>query len=171
MVDSLIASNTAPLPSPSLTAKFVRGFELSGKLDHPSWKEAPGVLLETGWDGRAHPDLKTEVRFLWEPRYFYAGFRCPYQELNIDAAAPLDHHRWQLWDYDMVELHLSSEILGISNYRELEAAPTGHWMDLDVVFCKDKPFFNWEWRSGFEVRAKIREEIHSWTLETKIPAM
>lgn len=156
-------------PSPVLVAQSVGGFELSGALDNPAWNKARVIHLETGWDGQAQPDVRTEVRFLWEPQYFYAGFRCSYKDLNIDTTPPLDSYRWGLWDYDMVELHLSSETLGISSYRELEAAPTGHWMDLDVVFARDKPFYDWEWRSGFEVRAAIREDIRTWTVEMKIP--
>jgi len=170
MVSSPMAASIVPALPPTLVAKFSEGFEPSGKLDHPSWKEAPVVYLDTGWDGQAYPELKTEVRFLWEPEYFYAGFHCPFQALNIDPTPPLDSYRWGLWDYDMVELHLSSETLGVCNYRELEAAPTGHWMDLDVVFYRDKPFYDWEWRSGFQVRAEILKDPRVWTLEMKIPA-
>jgi alpha-galactosidase len=154
---------------PMLTAKSTDGFSLSGKLDNPAWKEAPVVHLERGWDGRMHPDLRTEVRFLWEPGYVYAGFRCPYRELNVDTKASLERYRWELWDLDIVELHLSEETDEISHYMELQAAPTGHWMDLEVVFFRNKPFFDWQCRSGYQVKSEIRKDVKVWIAEMKIP--
>ena len=70
---------------------------------------------------------------------------------------------------DMVELHLSDEAVEITRYLELQAAPTGHWMDLEVVFVNNKPFFDWRGRSGFQVKSDIREDIGVWTAEMKIP--
>jgi alpha-galactosidase len=154
---------------PTLTAKSTHGFSVSGKLDNPAWKEATVVHLERGWDGKLHSDLRTDVRFLWEPEYIYAGFRCPYRELNIDSKAPLENYRWELWNLDMVELHLSDETIRISHYIELQAAPTGHWMDLEVVFFRNKPFFDWERRSGYQVQSEIQEDVRVWIVEMKIP--
>jgi len=154
---------------PMLTAKSTQGFSLSGKLDNRAWEKASVAYLERGWDGKRHPALTTEVRFLWEPSHLYAGFRCPYRELNVDTKAPLENYRWELWDMDMVELHLSGETAETTHYLELQAAPTGHWMDLEVVFVHNKPFFDWRSRSGFQVKSDIREDISVWTAEMKIP--
>jgi alpha-galactosidase len=70
----------------------------------------------------------------------------------------------------MVELHLSDETDAISHYIELQASPTGHWMDLDVVFFRNKPFFDWQFRSGYQVKSEIRNNVKVWIAEMKIPA-
>jgi alpha-galactosidase len=163
----LMAPEDSLVSPPTLTAKSTEGFNLSGKLDNPAWKAAPVAHLERGWDGREHLDLRTDIRILWEPEYIYAGFRCPYRELYIDSTAPLSHYRWELWNLDMVELHLSDATFGISRYVELQAAPTGHWMDLEVIFFQNKPYFDWIWRSGYQVQSYIMEDV--WTVEMKIP--
>lgn len=145
-------------------------FELRGDLSVFRASGASAVPMNRAWDGRPAGPIAAEVYCLWSETFLYFGFSCPYEKLSVDESAPLDQPRWGLWDLDIAEVLISPQAQPVDHYYEFEVAPSGHWLDLEVIFREGRPFYNWDRRLNAGVRCRIDAERKSWTAELKIPA-
>jgi alpha-galactosidase len=103
---------------------------------HPAaeWACAEPVRFCADWQGRnPDPALETETRVLWSPSTLYLRFVCHYRDLfcfeDSDPVGRRDH----LWDRDVAEAFLQPpDAPSPRFYKELEVAPNGMWIDLDI---------------------------------------
>jgi len=114
-----------------------------------------------------YPELRTEVRGLWNGTHLYFLFVCPYRKLNVFLPAQNHRARDKLWDRDVVEMFLGDDWKNIRHYREFEIAPTGDWIDLAINL--DSNSNEQRWRSGWRVQARIDQQAHRWFAAARIP--
>lgn len=153
-----------PLPTLKAT-RIARDFAPDGAFDEAEWSHAAPVRLEYGSrDSVARPQLSTPVRALWSDKFLYLGYECPYTELNVFEPKQTDE-RIGLWDNDVVEAFIGSDLNDSLTYTEYEWAPNGEFLDLKLA--AKKPDFPWssqaEWATKIDAAAKV------WRVETRIP--
>jgi len=156
-----------PTAALSIThVKSPKGLDLDPRS--PLWKKA-----KTAWMSKDcsrvldYPDLKTEIRGFWSDTDLYLLFVCPYRSLNIFQPTQNDQPRRGLWDRDVVEMFLGDDWENIRHYREFEIAPTGDWIDLAIN--RDHPGQNRNWRSGWQMMARVDERAKIWYAACRIP--
>jgi len=149
-------------------ARKCQDFTLSGDLQHFKTAGDPAAEIDRCWDGSPAGALASVVYCLWSEKALYFGFSCPFTELSMDTGTPGEQPRWALWDLDIAEVLISPMAQPVDHYYEFEVAPSGHWLDLEVVFCDGRPFYRWEQRFHEMVRSKIDLDRRIWTAELKI---
>jgi predicted TIM-barrel fold metal-dependent hydrolase len=154
-------------PLPTVRAvRLARDFRPDGWLREAIWGEAPVARIEYGTrEAEAGADLETTARFLWSDRYLYVGFRGSYSNLTTFGKATRGKERMGLWDRDVVEVFVGSDLGRPQRYAEFEVAPTGETLDVAV----DLPAKDFGWASGFEAASRVRGKDRVWTVEVRIP--
>jgi hypothetical protein len=142
--------------------------ELSTDTNAGVWQRAASARI-TKDCSRAieYRDLDTEVRGFWTETDLYLLFICPYRSLNVFLPAQGDRARRGLWDRDVVEVFLGDDWNNIRRYREFEVAPTGDWIDLAIDL--DRPGPGPDWRSGWQIAARIDQRARIWYAASRIP--
>jgi hypothetical protein len=155
-------------PTASFTVKHVNGSPpLTVDPAAKVWQEAAVQVMDKDCQREIdYPELKTEVRAFWTDTDLYFLFRCPYTVLNVWPADNSKPHP-KLWDRDVVEMFIGSDWQNIRRYREFEMAPTGDWIDLAIDLNRHS--FDSNWRSGWQVLARIDQDKKAWYAACKIP--
>jgi hypothetical protein len=162
------------LPVPVAKARRTSvDFEPDGDLSKTIWQTAAPVIVETqSADGKIRPELATAVRCLWSDKYLYLSYRCPYTKLTTFKDAPskpkraeLDTPGASLWDRDVVEAFVGSDLGNPKHYGEFEVAPTNERLDVELRL-PDKDF---AWTSGFNSAVRIDKAARTWDCEMRIP--
>jgi hypothetical protein len=145
--------------------------ELTSPLDeagfpHPeAWNNTQPVLFNTDWTGEnVDPQLETEVRLLWTPSSIYLKFRARYRTITVFDDADPSGRRDHLWDRDVVEVFLQPDPSVPRRYKEIEIAPNGFWIDLDVDHGQLRNL-----KSGMQRRIVLGQPANTWTAEVSIP--
>ena len=170
------------LPAPVVKAARVESdFVPDGALTEAAWQNAQPVQIEyQSGNAVAKPDISTAVRLLWSDKFLYLGYECPYTKLTVFDPPQHDKERLGLWDRDVVEAFIGSDLDDIRRYTEYEIAPTNEKLDLTVHLepgastrtSGEKPAASerdFDWSSGFESAIKTNEQAHVWTAEVRIP--
>ncbi len=95
----------------------------------------------------------------------YLGYECPFTKLTVFEPPSLDKERLGLWDRDVVEAFIGSDLGNIKRYTEFEVAPTNEKLDLTL----NLPDRDFEWSSHFESAIKVDKRGKVWTCELRIP--
>jgi predicted TIM-barrel fold metal-dependent hydrolase len=153
-------------PPPVIQAKRITAdFVPNGRLDEDVWDTATPARIEYELDDCiAYPQLSTAVRILWSDKYLYLGYEVPYTELSM-AEQPSKVERQGLWDYDVVEFFVIPEPTASAPYFEIEWAPSGEVLDVEI----DMPKKNFAWNSAVESVARIDRAQRIWRIESRIP--
>ena len=159
-----LLARALPLPVMKAT-QIARDFAPDGRLDEPAWQRAAPVRLEyQSNDASARPDLSTTVRALWSHDFLYLGYECPFTKLSVFTPAQKEE-RVGLWENDVVEAFIGSELDQPARYTEYEWAPNGEWLDLSC----DPANKDFGWNSGMESAASVDEAARVWRIEVRIP--
>lgn len=155
------------LPLPVVKASRLNAdFKPDGKLTNPAWAKAQVARLEqTLTSGAARPGIATEARLLWSDEFLYIGYRAPYTQLTQFLPADVNKERIGLWDRDVVEAFIGSDLTSLGSYTEYEVAPTGERLDLIITPTKK----DFAWDSRFEAVVHVDEAAMIWTSEWRIP--
>ncbi|HXG48739.1 MAG TPA: amidohydrolase family protein, partial [Methylomirabilota bacterium] len=162
------------LPVPVLrAARIEQDFEPGDPAARAAWLRATPVLLESdSATGRVRPELSTPVRALWSSEFLYLSFECPYTELTVFEPSLTEGERWgrkepasNLWDRDVVEAFIGSDLENIRRYTEFQVAPTNEKLDL-ILNLPDRDF---AWSSGMKSAVRIDREAKRWRAEWQIP--
>jgi predicted TIM-barrel fold metal-dependent hydrolase len=156
------------LPPPVAQAARTRDFVLDGTLKHPAW--SPGRVRPVWIDCQARdyvarPELATSVRLLWSDHFLYLGYECPYTRLTTFDPAGFDEERLGLWDRDVVEAFIGSDLQHIRRYSEFEVAPSNERLDVTL----NLPGKDFAWCSGFQSAVQIDRRAKVWRCEMRIP--
>jgi hypothetical protein len=154
------------LPPPIMRAAHVeKDFALDGDLSKPVWLKAKPVRVEYMLrEATALPEISTTVRCVWSAEALYFGFECPYTQLTV-FDPPSAKERLGLWDRDVVEMFIGTDVANINRYAEFEVAPTNE--RLDVILDLPKKDFDWDSRFTSAVKIDARKQV--WTAEVRIP--
>jgi Carbohydrate-binding family 9 len=138
-------------------------------LDHPAWQSARRVRLARYWSGAEAPrGRRAEGRLLWTAGALCARFVCRQAEPYVVSDAPrLDSKTIGLWDRDVCELFVAPDDSRPEHYFEFEAAPSGEWLDLELLQLADRRETRWDYDSGLTVAA--RAEADSYTVVMRVP--
>jgi len=155
------------LPAPVVkAARIDHDFAPDGALSENVWQRAEPVRMESqSATGIAMPEVSTTVRLLWSDKFLYLGYECPYTKLTVFDPPQQAKERLGLWDRDVVEAFIGSDLDHIQRYTEFEIAPTNEKLDL-ILNLPERDF---DWESGFESAIKTNEQAHVWTAEVRIP--
>jgi Carbohydrate-binding family 9 len=149
----------------------VTAWRLAGATDaegfplDASWETAPPIRFRWDWQGRnADADRETEVRLLWAPEILYLRFDARYRNITVFPGGDSGGRRDQLWDRDVCEAFLQPNPLEPRRYIELEVAPNGFWIDLDIAAGEKQDL-----RSGLRRRVGIDETKKRWRAVLAVP--
>src|SRR5262249_18379905 len=99
-----------------------------------AWEKATAIRFDHDWRGvNADPQRATEVRLLRNYEMLFLKFVCKFGELHVFPDARHDGWRDQLWDRDVAEAFLQPDDRDPRIYKELEVAPNGYWIDLNIA--------------------------------------
>jgi len=135
----------------------------------PFWSAAHPAYLGKDIHGKSVSNFRTEVRTRWTKGNLYFLFICPYDELNLKPPPNTAQETYELWNWDVAEVFVSSNFEDIKRYQEFEVSPQGEWIDLDVDLHKPHHEVGWTWNSGFEMSARIDPTTHHWYAAMRIP--
>jgi hypothetical protein len=133
------------------------------------WREGGVAYLEKDTQGKDVPHFRTEVRMRWTKDNLYFLFICPYDELYLKSSPDTKKETYELWNWDVAEVFISSNFTDIKRYQEFEVSPQGEWIDLDIDLNKPHHEGGWVWNSGFEKIASIDASTHHWYAAMRIP--
>ncbi len=168
----IIASITTAKAADSGTFKSVRASHDVSLETNPQsafWSGAQPVYLEVDNWGKAVPNHRTEVLSRWTKGNLYFLFVCPYQELNLKPNPHPKTETYQLWNWDVAEVFIGSDLHNIRRYKEFELSPQGEWIDLDIDLNNPHHENGWVWNSGFQVAARIDRKNKIWYGAMRIP--
>jgi hypothetical protein len=133
------------------------------------WREAVPVYAEVDVRGSIVPNYRTEVRSRWTKENLYLLYICPYEELYLKPAPNTVAETNKLWNWDVAELFIGSNLENIRRYKEFEVSPQGEWIDLDINLELPNHEVGWTWNSGFQVAARIDRKAKIWYGAMRIP--
>jgi alpha-galactosidase len=139
--------------------------DAEGFPEKSAWEKAPAIRFDHDWRGaNADPQRGTEVRVLWNRETLFLQFFCRFRELHVFPDARPDGWRDQLWERDVAEAFLQPDDRDPRIYKELEVAPNGYWIDLNLAHGEKE-----EMRSGLRRRVWQDQPAKTWTAQLAIP--
>ena len=146
-----------------------RDFELSTDPASEPWAKAPRVLASRNYLGEPIAGRPTEIRSRWTRDHLYLLYICPYDELNLKPDPVTSAETPRLWNWDVAEAFIGSDVGPVTRYREFQVSPQGEWVDLDIDRENPKGQGGGKWNSGFTVAARIDPQARIWYGVMKIP--
>ena len=144
-------------------------FALTADPGSPNWKNIKGVIADRGPRGDLTPGHRTEIRSVWSDKNLYFLFICPYEEFHLRSNPSTTTETNRLWEWDVAEVFIGTDFENIKKYTEFQVSPQGEWVDLEIDRGSDPPNHNWQWNSGFEVKARFESDKKLWYGEMRIP--
>jgi hypothetical protein len=144
-------------------------FALSADPEAKDWKDVKGVFAALGPLGKVTPGFRTELRSRWTDKNLYILFICPFRQLYLKPNPSTTTETNKLWEWDVAEVFIGTDFKDIKRYTEFQVSPQGEWVDLDIDRNSDPPNHNWQWNSGFEVKARVDNDRKVWYGEMRIP--
>jgi len=160
-----------------------RELRIDAARSDQQWQSADPIRFAADWQGQNRdPGLETEVRLLWSPATLYLRFVCRYRDLFVFGDSDANGRRHQLWDRDVAEAFLQTpdciaKLQGFSVpesqksparpyafYKEIEIAPNGMWIDLNI-----SPAGLADLRSSLARSVYVNEREGVWIAELAVP--
>jgi alpha-galactosidase len=130
-----------------------------------AWEIAPPVCFHSDWQGKnADRHRETQARLLWNPESLFLRFDARYRTITVFEDAQPSGRRDGLWDRDVCEVFLQPRGSNASCYKEIEVAPNGMWVDLEIA-----PGQKRDLRSGLRRRVGVDETQKQWTAVLAVP--
>jgi alpha-galactosidase len=130
-----------------------------------AWELAPPVCFSADWQGKnADSARETRVRLLWNADFLFLRFDARYKSISVFANGEPSGRRDGLWDRDVCEVFLQPRGSHPSCYKEIEVAPNGLWVDLEIA-----PGEKRDLRSGLRRRVSIDEAAKQWRAVLAVP--
>jgi hypothetical protein len=133
------------------------------------WKDALPIYAGVDNYNKPLPSYRTEISSRWTEHNLYILFVCPYEELYLKPGPKIVAETYELWNWEVAELFISSDFTNIRRYKEFELSPQGEWLDIDVNLDLPDHTVGWTWNSGFEVSARIDSKTRIWYGAMRIP--
>src|SRR6266849_5856386 len=145
--------------------RMVEPTDANGFPSLPSWELSTPLRFDADWQGKnADPERETEVRLLWTLESFFVRFHARFRTISVFPDAEVNGRRDQLWDRDVAEVFLQSDLSQLRRYKEFEVSPNGYWIDLDIA-----PGEKHDLKSGLRRRVILDEAARTWTAELALP--
>lgn len=143
-----------------IVANYIEESIAAGEFGHAAWENCEPVKIQYYWSGDPAPDSRhAEARLCWSDEALHVRFIGEQHEPLIVAHNPItDRKTLGLWDRDVCELFVAPDPARPERYFEFEAAPTGEWVDLEIVVTPTGRETNWDFDSGMEAAALIESQ-------------
>jgi alpha-galactosidase len=149
----------------AFAVRMVGVADVEGFPPERAWETAPPVCFNADWQGKnADRQRETEVRLLWNPEFLFLRFDARYRSITVFADAEPSGRRDGLWDRDVCEVFLQPRGSNPNCYKEIEVAPNGFWIDLEIA-----PGEKRDLRSGLRRRVNIDEQTKQWHAVLALP--
>jgi hypothetical protein len=138
-------------------------------LDSAAWGNAQPVQINHYWSGDPAPASRhAEARLLWSDKALHVRFACHQAESLIVSSTPQTENKTMgLWDRDVCEIFIAPDANAVEHYFELEAAPTGEWLDVAIEWKPEGRKSDWEFDSRMTTAAHVEDD--RLTLQMRIP--
>jgi len=138
-------------------------------LDDPAWDRARPVQLTRYWSGEEAPAGRhAEARLIWSQEALAVRFVCRQTEPLVVSPDPQTERKtFGLWERDVCELCVAPDGWEPERYLELEAAPTGEWVDLMIRQFPEERETDREFCSGMTAAARVAGETV--TIAMRVP--
>jgi len=160
---------TADPPAVIESARAARDFDLSANPTSVEWATAPRVQVTRNYLGEPIPGPPTEIRSRWTNEHLYLLYICPFDELNLKPAPTPGAETPRLWNWDVAEAFIGSEVERLGRYKEFQVSPQSEWVDLDIDRDDPKGQQGMTWNSGYTVKGRIDAAARIWYGEMRIP--
>lgn len=149
----------------ALAVRMVGAADAEGFPQEPAWETAPGVCFSADWQGKnVDEQRETRVRLLWNVEFLFLRFDARYRSITVFGDAEPRGRRDGLWDRDVCEVFLQPPCSNAGCYKEIEVAPNGLWIDLEIA-----PGEKRELRSALRRRVNIDEAQRQWHAVLALP--
>jgi hypothetical protein len=137
------------------------GYDLNvTDLENAVWRDADSVRIDRYWSGeRAPASRHAEARLLWSDQGLHVRYVCHQAEPLVVSTAPQVLTKTMgLWDRDVCEIFIAPDPKAIEHYFELEAAPTGEWLDVAIQWKPEQRNSDWGFESHMSTAAHIEKD-------------
>ena len=149
----------------AFAVRMVGAVDAEGFPPERAWETAPPVCFSADWRGKnADKQRQTEARLVWNAECLFVRFDARYLSITVFANAEASGRRDQLWDRDVCEVFLQPSGSHRCCYKEIEIAPNGLWIDLEIA-----PGEKRDLRSGLRRRVHIDEQAKQWRGTLALP--
>ena len=138
-------------------------------LDNADWRDAQSVQINRYWSGEHAPASRhAEARLLWSDKALHVRYACHQEEPLIVSDEPHTEKKTMgLWNRDVCEIFIAPDPKAVERYFELEAAPTGEWLDVAIQWKAEQRESDWGFESLMTTAAEIeRDRV---TIAMRIP--
>jgi len=146
-----------------------RDFDLNPDPNSQEWAKAPRVVAGRDYFGQPIAGPPTEIRSRWTKQNLYLLYICAYDELNLKPDPNPAVETPRLWNWDVAEAFIGSDVTHIGRYKEFQVSPQGEWVDLDINRDDAKGAEGMQWNSGYAVKARIDAQAKIWYGMMRIP--
>lgn len=130
-----------------------------------AWETAPPTVFNGDWQGKtADRQQETHVRLLWNLEFLFLRFDALYRRITVFPDSEPSGRRDQLWERDVCEVFLQPPCSGEHTYKEIEVAPNGFWIDLQI-----SPGEKRDMNSGLRRRVTVDEFKKQWRAVLAVP--
>jgi alpha-galactosidase len=130
-----------------------------------AWDTSPPVCFSADWQGKnADGQRETRVRLLWNEEFLFLRFDARYRSITVFGDAEPSGRRDGLWDRDVCEVFLQPPCSNAGCYKEIEVAPNGFWIDLEIA-----PGEKRDLQSALRRRVNIDEAQRQWHAVLALP--
>ena len=129
-------------------------------LDNAAWRNAQSVQINRYWSGEPAPATRhAEARLLWSDKALHVRYVCHQSEPLIVSDQPqIEKKTMGLWDRDVCEIFIAPDPNAVERYFEIEAAPTGEWLDVEIEWQPERRESDWEFESQMTTAAAIEND-------------
>lgn len=138
---------------------FIKNDRSRDELLTMPWNKAESLVMNKFWNGERAPDSRHSVaRLLWSDTALYVRFDCRQSEpLFLNENPQTAEKTMLLWEHDVCEVFLATDLNEPRRYAEFEISPKSEWLDLLVDWTRDEPR-DWDHRSGMEAFSSIEPD-------------
>jgi alpha-galactosidase len=130
-----------------------------------AWETAPPICFSADWQGKnTDRERETQVRLVWNPDFLFLRFDAFYRSITVFGDSESSGRRNQLWDRDVCEVFLQPPCSVARAYKEIEVAPNGFWIDLEI-----SPGQKRDMSSGLRRIVNIDEHSKHWHAVLAVP--
>jgi alpha-galactosidase len=149
----------------AFAVRMAGAMDAEGFPPERAWETAPPACFNADWQGKnADRERETQVRLLWNAEFLFLRFDAGYRSITVFPDSEPSGRRDALWDRDVCEVFLQPPSSAARAYKEIEVAPNGFWIDLEIAPGEKRDLL-----SGLRRRVEVDEQKKQWHAVLALP--